>query len=270
MIFSTLNDWVALLFGLIFIAVGIAVLWFLKQRNIEATGPFITVFLLGAAIFLVLSGRLQSFRVGDFEATLAAVARAPVTVSKLVVSEVAISPSDMIEVRSGIRSMLKNPRPVILLRVADWNFPVSNLKELDLPAFWLGYEIQSALIASQLRAVIVVDDRDRPLGVFEPAFFSELLRIPFSGSQTPVEKIARLKQTEFWTLLLNPAVNSTKLGKPSWALKGTSNIEALRLMRAKNWEVLAIVDEQLTVTGVATRKGIHESLTLGLVTAPGK
>lgn len=262
-----MTDWSALLVSLVFVVVSVGALGWLNRRQVDAPGPFISIILASVALFLVLTERLESFKLGDFAGTISATARAPVSVTELVATEVTITPADMSVVRNEMQAMFEAPRSVILLRVADWEVPAADLAELLRPAFWLGFEIQNALLNNQIRAVIVVDDHNRPLGVFAPAFFLDLLNVMFGAHLPQAEKNARLKQTGLWHLLLSPERNSVSLGRPSWISASTSNARALELMREHDWDVVAVVNEQLAVTGVATRARVLETLTLGAVTA---
>jgi len=240
------RDLQAVLGAVVFIALGIGVVWFVKNHvGIKGDAVLISVLLLPALLYLAISGRLSEISgPGGVGAKFRATGAAPVHGD--------IQPTiDLQEVPKGGPQLLQTLRP----HLADGRPRVLTFK-LDGTAFFTPVMVREymALLGATRGANLVafVGADDRVHGYMRAERFAALVRADAAG-----EMVQRLNAPDAaQQLALLPGVVTKSL------TVGTSNTEALRIMTDYRLNVALIVDRDGHIAGVIERVQLISTMLL--------
>ncbi|MGE0503736.1 MAG: hypothetical protein AB7I79_24110 [Rhizobiaceae bacterium] len=263
----------AAVLSFVFLCIGIIVAWLSGKyiKPVEGTAV-LALLLLPFVGYLVFSGKIESIKGGGIEWKLKAEASAPALKSAI---EGEISTNDLARriVAAEDVSLLATfgiPHEVVIVKAPLWS-PLNHPQRLS-GVLKVGELIYVSLLAGKFKALIVVDDNDRPIGLFEREFFLDLLRIPFllyvvEGSEisdvaTPATLRQMIQQTELWTILRHPAERAMNEGSKAFLPTITARLEALKIMSVQEWNAAALTDVQGIYSGTLWRESLSTNLFL--------
>lgn len=276
-------DVLTLLTTVSLVIVGLLAGWVAKHfLNLTNAAALVAVLVLPTFFLLLLRGDIAQFGIpGVLQATIAQAGNAPVTADAVAKVD-AGSP----ESRDGPGSRLLDTRDlvgtdaaeidqrraayfgqatnVLLIREEQWRQMTP--AERSTRAILIAIVIYNSMIAGSFDALVVTDDENRPIGVFERDYFLDLLRIPLevthlsgdlaSFNPTNQQIVAGVQQSNLFTILRHPARRADIAGNKAWVAPDTSRLEAMQTMIENRFELLVVVDEKGSYLGIVTLKDL--------------
>jgi hypothetical protein len=260
----------AMALSLLFLVVGLAVAWIASKYIDKVDGTsLIALLIIPFAAYLIFSGSLESFKGGGIEWKLKAAAAAPAlgaTVNKK------LETGDLVkQIEAGedldVAATFGIPTEVIIVNAPLWK-TLTHPQRLRA-ALMVGEVVYNSLVSGSLKALVVTDEGNRPLGLFERDVFLDVLRIPFylypvegdksqAATQTTVQQM--IQQTELWIILKNPAERAEYGGSKAMLPQAVGRLEALKVMAENNWNAAVVTDVKGANAGVLWRPSLAESL----------
>jgi CBS domain len=266
------------------------VLALLVRYVLVITNPAIlaAVLLVPAAFGLLVDDRLESINLLGVELKLREAAAQPVQGDSVArpadtaEGEIALGLFDTSEIL-GAEAPMQNLEQlafwaksthVLTIRASQWNFEIPvKLQDIDGAlgrAIPIAVVLYNSLLSGGFEALVVLDDRDMPLGVFEASYFYDLLRIPVDAivpfgryaDLVPSNDmvLALLQQTNLWGILRGPKVRAESDGNKAWISARASRLEALHTINKKRFDVLVLTDDRGAYAGIVSRNDLVSNL----------
>lgn len=245
-----------LLFSLLFLGLGVFILWvanyLLQQDPATSMGDVVLVSLLvmPILIYAIISGSLTELRgPGGVGATFNAVATAPVS-ETTAHDRVSIEEDSLILAKGGVDELERQIHSLDENRasVMTVTFGASQYTPVAL------LEYVEALWQSRSFKFVVILDRDGRFLAYMPAWAAKnLLNSPGKN-----EEFVRVLNEGLQELFRYPGVVRKTISTRS------TNAEALREMMAKDLEALVVTDEDNRLKGIAEREQILTKMVLDM------
>jgi hypothetical protein len=241
----------AVALSLLFVAVGIGVLWFAKDvAELDEDAVLVSLLLLPMLLYLALSGRLAEVTgPGGVSAKFREAASAPAHSALKHLSPgdpfLEVPKMDLQMLRQRQPQLAADDRPIVFTFTLGAGGPQYGYPEV------LGY---TDVLAATGRFLLValLDSDGRLLAYMSARRFQTLVR-----SQAGSQFVADLNAPDAHQhLLVTPGVATDTLRA------GASNAEALRLMTDKDLEALVLVDDSGQLSGVVERERVVADMLL--------
>jgi signal-transduction protein with cAMP-binding, CBS, and nucleotidyltransferase domain len=242
----------AILFAILFLAVGFVILWFAKAvLKIEGEAILISLLLTPLLVYLILSGKLEEFKgPGGLEAKFAKVAGETVSTTseevRLSVEEMQIVMKESLVVLEKKRQELNESQPIVMImELGKHNYYQREavLKYLEVLAQFRNFRF----------AVFV--DKNKRFAAYMPSWaLKGLLAYPELGDRF----IYAVNESLAQELFRYPGFIRETIHTQS------TNTEALREMTKQNSEALVVIDEKNELAGVVQREQILSRMMLSL------
>lgn len=246
------RDKKAIIASLIFIAVGLLVISFAKALDIEGDALYVSLLLLPAILYLILSGRVSELKgPGGLEAKFVKVAGTSVDFTSETI-EPSLEDFQMVQ-KGGVRALreqmpeISEATPIIMTMIfGGKRFTYTREAVLEY--------IKRLSQFRKFKFIVLLDENGRFLA-YMPSWAAEgLLKLDELGS----EFIETINHGRYNDLVRYPGVV-----KETVTTRAT-NAEALREMERQNLEALVVVDEKMHPKGVVEREQVLIRLMLAL------
>ncbi|MEP4379276.1 MAG: hypothetical protein ABJ215_15690 [Alphaproteobacteria bacterium] len=216
-------------------------------------------------IYLLISGRLTDFSAFGIEAKFKS--EAGRAIGKIAIaSDLAVSNEEANEGNFSRDALWQECRPYIL--VTPENVPDSNSPAFASRMEAVANVLRSSILCNRLLAVVVLDERDKVIGFFEPALFLETLRIPLVryGATSLPDVETELRMSELGVVLSNPIRRAESPDALHLFLSENMDaVSALKRMQDASLNVAVVTNSAGEFRGVMSRQVAAESI-LGAVT----
>lgn len=264
----------AFAYAAFFLAVGLMIVWTvsLYMKPIESATA-ITLILLPFFVYLIFTDRMHIFKVAGIEATFQKEARTAVEKSAITQSLSAEDRERLAAAAENLvtESFFEQPREILTVDASKWKALEPDLRLTD--ALRVGHVIYTSLLAGSFKALVILDERGRTLGLFERDAFLDLLRLNYtmygvSGPDLTLEEqraeLRRMFQkTELWVILKNPEVRAQNAGSKAAISGRETRAGALKTMTANGWHAAMVTADDGAYAGLLWRPYLVETLLLG-------
>jgi hypothetical protein len=254
------------------ILVGFALIWLAKRLQLEFGEVTKTALILAPVIlFLLLSGKLAEFEGLGWKAKFRSISAESILkaarTSDLATTSDQADPADFLnEAYWGMC------RPYYLLtdRTAKTK---DKPDELDKKGtLQIAVAIRNSIICGKFVALVILDDKRKPVGFFPRDQFLELLRTPLiTYGMSPVDGDEAFKQvaaSELGVILQNPVIRAQSNEANHNAVAGSEDIETVyKKLIAAGADTAVITDRLGRFDGIITRAAIEGKIIEGLLAA---
>lgn len=251
---SLSQEVIAVLASLLFLALGLLIVWITKAvLNTTQDAVFISLLLVPVLVYMILSGRLQELSgPGGLAAKFANVADKPVEVAFETIDG-SVQPEESEILEKANLSELEKTLPRI-----DESRPLVLTMRLGLNGYYQRYALlQYVKALSQYRnfRFVVILDKDGRFVAYLPIWtIRQILEMPVLGDEFIQE--------------INAGRDKNLARYPGVAIKTIStkatNVEALREMTTQSLEALVVIDEDRKLRGVVEREQVLSKLMLAI------
>jgi hypothetical protein len=242
----------AVLFALLFLAVGFVILWFTKAvLKIEGEAVLIALLVMPILVYLILSGKLEEFKgPGGLEAKFTKVAGETVAAAseevKLSVEEMQIVMKESLVVLERKRQELNEAQPIVMImELGKHNYYQREavLRYLDVLSQFRNF-----------RFVVFVDTNKRFTAYMTYWALKGLLTYSDLGDHFIYDVNEGLAQELFrFPGFIRETIRTQ-----------STNSDALREMTKQNMEALVVIDEKNELSGIVEREQILSRMMLSL------
>ena len=277
-----MSFWAAVGTSVGYLVVALIAVWAVKRYlQVTETAVLASLLFLPLLLYLVFSGRLGEFKALGVEAKLVSASATAVGTDAIGKKGEGMGPAALLDTGDILGGDAPDANleqaafwakavHVVAIKASQWKNLSSDTHRVR--AMGVGVVIYHSLLAGSLKAVVILDDERRPLGVFDAAFFHDMLRVPIDVVAVPLEMQdfvmspqqvrALFQQTELWIILQNPAIRAENEGNKAWVSRRASRHEALSKMIEDRLEVLVITDDEGRYLGIVTRERLMGQLLL--------
>jgi hypothetical protein len=262
----------AIALAIILIGLGVGLIAALRHLAFDVKGSDWGALLAPLVAYLVLSGYLAELKAPGFEAKLIAKIEAPVP-SALVQAHYIVGGDAPFTDIPGAAQWGRAQR-VIAIEVDVWE-KLTDAERITkgLP---VAVSVYQSLLAGGFQGLVVLGEKQKPLGIFEGSYFLDLLRLPLEryavgieyekDVMNPAQLRAQFLETQLWGVLKFPRQRSEEANK-AFITYDIPRSKALAKMVEGKFEVLVVLDGAGRYMGVVSRKQLVDQLLLDLAEA---
>jgi CBS domain-containing protein len=251
-----------ILIGAALLAAGVGVVWVAKRLNIELGEASKTaVVLLPLLLFLVLSDKVTEFEGLGWKAKFRDAVKERV-VDTARASDLMISSPEANKPNFYQEAYWLACRPYYVLTNTTAKLPNDTDKLNQQAVIDIAVAIRSSILCGRFVGVIVVDDGGKPVGLFRPDLFLEILRIPlvtWGPSATKATNVfEQIAGTELGVVLKDPVIRAESDDAERVIVAANADLEtAYKALIEKNARAAMISDRFGRFDGIITRSAIE-------------
>ena len=253
--------------ALAFLAVGF-ILALITARTLEFENNTVLAALIvvPVIIFLLVSGRLTDFSAFGVEAKFRSEATRSIGEIALA-KDLAVSDAQADKGDFTRDAVWGECRPYLLLNPKT--VPAGNSPRLGVAAVHIASVLRTSILCNRLLAVVVLDERNKVIGYFEPELFLETLRIPLAQGNTDPELLsAQVMESELGIVLKNPIERAeSDEGNDLFLPAKTDAVSALSRMQEAQVDVAVFTNAAGEFRGVIPRQAVIETILLAVTKA---
>ena len=277
-----MDFWNSVLVSVAYIVVALLAVWAVRRYlKISDTAVLASLLFLPLLLYLVFADRLGEIKVLGVEAKLLSASAAAIEAdaigkkgeakgSAALLATGDVLGGDAPDANLEQAALWAKAVHVVTIKASQWRNLAPDAHRIR--AIIVGAIVYNSLLAGSLKAVVILDDENRLLGVFEAPVFLDLLRVPLDVAAVPAESQpfapssqqvrALFQQTELWTILKNPDIRANSQGNKGHISQRATRHEALTRMIAERLDVLVVTDDKARYIGVVTRDRLMGKLLL--------
>lgn len=236
----------------------------LKFDNDLALAGLIVVPLI---FLLLVSGQLKDF--GAFGVSAKFKEEANQTVGKLALKNNLAITDEQASRGDYVREALwQECRPYLVLRPDT--VPAKDAPGYDNRIVHIATAVRTSILCGTLQALIVLDERNKVVGFFEPELFLETLRVPLIvyGASPSSGLAAEIRQSELGVVLGAPIQRAlSPEAHRVFVPEGADLVEALEKLKASGADLAVVTNSAGEFRGIMPRQLVVEELLLATARA---
>jgi hypothetical protein len=248
--------------GALLFAAGIGIVWISKRLTLDLGEASKTaIILLPLLIFLIVANKLTEFEGYGLKAKFREISTEK-TIDAARAADLAISNPEANKPNFYQEAFWLACRPYYVLTDNTAKREDDKDKLNQQATIEIAIAIRSALVCGRFVGLVVVDDSGRPVGLFRPEQFLEILRIPLVTYGRSIAKAVdlfdQINATELGVVLTNPVIRARSEEAEHLIISSDANLEtAYKALMEEGAKVAMITDRHGRFGGIITRSAIE-------------
>jgi CBS domain-containing protein len=253
------------------LAIGWLLVRLVKGRTADFQGADWAALFIPTLAYLIFSGALTEFKAVGFEAKLQSRVQAAIPMRIIGSSQIIGGAAPSADLR--LETAFGRAQHIIAVRTSDWENLTKPQHESKAVA--VAVSIYQSILAGSFVGLVVLDEQQKPIGIFEASYFLDLLRIPLdrlavsaeheSNVLTKEKVRSRIFETNIWLVLQHPKLRAREDGNKEFVPYDISKRDAFVRMVEKRVEVLPVTDPGGRFMGVLSKRSLADQIVLDLI-----